>query len=79
MSFLDKYAEQIRKRKPFSSVQLMGYRTRGGTYILASPKGVNDDDRAHDLLAVLPDDTVIPLRYNSNPHPVRELLRKVPS
>jgi hypothetical protein len=57
----------------------MGYRTRGGTYILASPDLTNDDDRDHDLLAILPDDSVIPLRVNANPHPVRELLRKVPS
>ncbi|NKY96546.1 hypothetical protein [Nocardiopsis alborubida] len=47
------------------------YVTDGGTYILASTTMINDDERPHDLVAVLPlpieDTRVVVLRPTVNP------------
>lgn len=49
----------------------VGYVTDGGTYVIASTPAWNDDDRPHDLVAVLPapieGTRVLPLRPNVNP------------
>lgn len=44
----------IRELSPFQTGQLVGYITHGGTYIVASTPLANDDDRYHDLVAMLP-------------------------
>lgn len=55
---------------------LDGYVTNGGTAILASPAHWNDDDRRHDLVAVVPGypaPRVLALRPTVDPHFVAEL------
>ena len=54
---------------------LDGYVTNGGTAVLASPT-YNDDDRRHDLVAVVPGypaPRVLALRPTVDPHFVNEL------
>lgn len=75
MNYLDRYAPHIRARRPFTSVQLKGYRTPGGTYILASTPTVNDDDQQHDLMAILADGSVVKLRFNAYIDDVVEIMR----
>lgn len=45
----------------------LAYLTKGGTYMIASAAAGNDDDRPHDLIAVLLDGTVLVLRPTVNP------------
>lgn len=67
-------AAQHRYTGPITNT-LTGYTTAGGTYVIASNADWNDDDRPHDLVAVLPapvmvGDTatrVIPLRFTVSP------------
>lgn len=54
MNLLNLYREQIIARKPFTSVQVKGYKTRGGSYIIASCGIANDDGKDRDLMAITP-------------------------
>ncbi|HEU5046104.1 MAG TPA: hypothetical protein VFT75_18435 [Nocardioidaceae bacterium] len=75
--------DAIRDRVPFNNAQLRGDFTMGGSYIVSSPARVNDDNRRHDLLLVLPVDLgsgrVIPLRFNVNPELVEWLQQELGS
>lgn len=74
MRYPEKIERAILERRPFDTVQLAGYNTRGGTYILASPPEVNDDEQWHDLVAITPWDTVYPLRPTAVTNAVEGLL-----
>ncbi len=67
----------IRQRRPFKSAHQIGYVTRGGTYIIATRAKWNDDDRPHDVVAILPADwgagRVYVLRPTVNPDWARAL------
>jgi len=50
-------AQKIRARKPFSEKEggsILGYRTRGGSYIIASAAWIGDGGKTRDLILVLP-------------------------
>lgn len=49
------------------------YVSDGGTYLIASLPKWNDDLLPHDLIAVLRDGTVLPLRPNVNPEMVEQI------
>ena len=51
----------------------LSYITKGGTWVLASKGIYNDDGRPHDLVAVLQDGSVLPLRPTVNPELVQQL------
>ncbi len=60
------------RREGFVGPFLEGYVTPGGTWILSSVADINDDDKPHDLIAVVPmaapyNEHVIPLRSTANP------------
>ena len=65
--------EAVRARRDFRSTWVRGYVTPGGTYMLDSRGAHNDDGHDHDLIAVLADDTVVPVRINTNPDTVLAL------
>lgn len=46
--------EYILERRPFKNPSLIGYVTRGGSYLLAVPSLWTDDMKPHDLVAILP-------------------------
>lgn len=68
----DAHAAAIVAREPFRGGQQIGYRTKGGTYILASPG--YDKEPPRDIFAILADDTVVPLRFNAYAAPVERIL-----
>lgn len=78
-------AKPIRERKPFGEKvggSIIGYRTRGGTYVIAAAGWITDDGRPHDLLAIInnPFSTEHPadveeLRWNVSPELVAEVRR----
>ena len=59
------------------NIWLWGYVTEGGTYIIGSGPAGNDDDRPHDLVAILPvgleESRVLVLRPTVNPDLVEAL------
>lgn len=71
--------ENVRARRVFkkATAGLIGYVTTGGTYILATAAHWSDDNRARDLIAVLPGDLgngrVVPLYIGTNPDVVAYL------
>lgn len=69
-------AERIAKRKKVTakhSPHLEAYRSRGGSYLIASPARWNDKLKPVDLLLILPDDTVAVLRPTVNPALVEDV------
>lgn len=66
----------ITNRKPFSGDDdpwLIGYRTKGGTYMLATTGRQDDDARSHDLIAITGMTAVIAVRGTVNPELVAEV------
>jgi hypothetical protein len=54
---LDKgIARLIERRESFTTRWLIGYRTKGGSYMLATPREQTDSGKARDLVLVLPGD-----------------------
>ena len=70
----DENAANIVARRPFTSPQMVGYLTPGGTYILGSGDLASDSGKSYDLLAVTALDVVLPLRFNANPEPIDRIL-----
>lgn len=70
-------AKAIRERLPFIDSSLIGYLSKGGTYMLASRGRWNDNGKRRDLAAILPGDLgqgqVISLYIGTNPQLVDEL------
>lgn len=60
-------AEAVRNRQPVESAVAITYITEGGTYMIASPSKWNDDNRPHDLIAVLADNSIHVMRPTVNP------------
>lgn len=52
----DELAEAIRARRPIKTEWTDCYRTRGGTYVIASNGRQSDSGKPRDLLAILPSD-----------------------
>ena len=46
--------EYILERRPFKNSTLIGYRSKGGSYLLAVPSLWTDDMKPHDLMVILP-------------------------
>jgi hypothetical protein len=69
--------EHVRARRPFKTPSLIGYLTKGGTYILASSGLYTDSGKPNDLMAVLPAELdhgrVLPLYIATNPEVVAYL------
>lgn len=63
--------EAIRAGREFKSTWTIGYRTTGGSYIIASDGRQTDSGQARDLLAILPFDLgkgrVVMLYAGANP------------
>lgn len=66
----------ILEREPFYDLQLMGYPTPGGSYIIASPSIVNDDDLDHDIAVIDIHNNVFPLRVTAYIDELKVLLLK---
>lgn len=77
MPYPPQIAEKIVAREDFDTPQIVGYTTKGGTFILASPPILNDDDVFHDLVAITPTGDVFPLRLTANIVPAVEALRGI--
>jgi hypothetical protein len=73
-TYPEQIAQAIRERKPFTTFQLEGRKTKGGTYILTTPAACNDDNRARDLIAVTRIGEVVALWPLVNLAPVKEAL-----
>lgn len=74
MSLRDQFTPEVRRaiyqRKPFKTHFLVGYRTAGGTYMIASTGVQNDVPGRRDLLAV---QTFAPTVFLLNPTTAPEL------
>lgn len=57
----------IRKRRSFEDPHLIGYRTRGGTYMIAAVGRWTDDGEDHDLIMIDIMGEVVPVRPTVNP------------
>ena len=58
IGLMDKQVNEVKQyileRRPFKNPSLIGYVTRGGSYLLAVPSLWTDDMKPHDLVAILP-------------------------
>lgn len=65
--------DMIRRRKPFDDGQLTAYRTRGGSYMIATPGKWTDSGKTRDLVAISEGTWVIALSQLANPDLLGEL------
>lgn len=72
--------ERIAQRKPVTEKHdpwILGYRTKGGSYIVASNGRQTDSGKPHDLMLIRLDGSVVVLRPNVNPAAVADVRRYV--